>query len=419
MVVNILIFAAGLLIYAGYGLPGLIYLACATALSYLLGLLIPKQKWLMWVGVAANAGILLFIKLQPLTGLRFLSVLGISYFTLQIIAYLVDVYKGKHPPERNFFRYALFVTYLPHLFSGPIERYDRFMASLQNRRITSDGILSGAARALWGGVKLLLIDARVGVIIAAIAAKPESYAGAYALAAMILYSLRLYTNFSGSMDLVLGVSRMLGLSMSENFDTPYLAQSFQEFWRRWHITLGDWLKYYVYIPLGGNRKGPFRKTMNLILTFLVSGIWHGIEYLFWGIFNGIFVAFGTTLQTKWKHLNRVCTFLLVSLLWSFFIWPDAITAMRMMASVFTTANYGAFFATVGTLGLSATDWIIVAVASLILWIYDNFRHRIHPRIAAMPMAGRVAMLCALGLIILTFGRYGLGFDAAGFVYGGY
>ena len=211
MVVNILIFAAGLLIYAGYGLPGLIYLACATALSYLLGLLIPKQKWLMWVGVAANAGILLFIKLQPLTGLRFLSVLGISYFTLQIIAYLVDVYKGKHPPERNFFRYALFVTYLPHLFSGPIERYDRFMASLQNRRITSDGILSGAARALWGGVKLLLIDARVGVIIAAIAAKPESYAGAYALAAMILYSLRLYTNFSGSMDLVLGVSRMLGL----------------------------------------------------------------------------------------------------------------------------------------------------------------------------------------------------------------
>ena len=131
------------------------------------------------------------------------------------------------------------------------------------------------------------------------------------------------------------------------------------------------------------------------------------------------MAFGTTLQTKWKHMNRVCTFLLVSLLWSFFIWPDAITAMRMMASVFTTANYGAFFATVGTLGLSATDWIIVAVASLILWIYDNFRHRIHPRIAAMPMAGRVAILCALGLIILTFGRYGLGFDAAGFVYGGY
>jgi hypothetical protein len=121
------------------------------------------------------------------------------------------------------------------------------------------------------------------VVIAAISAKPDSYSGAYALAAMLLYSLRLYANFSGTMDVVLGLSQMLGLKLSENFDTPYLSQSFQEFWRRWHITLGDWLKNYIYIPLGGNRKGKIRKYLNLIVTFLVSGIWHGGEYLLWGM----------------------------------------------------------------------------------------------------------------------------------------
>lgn len=419
MVINILIFAAGLLIYAGYGLAGFAYLAAATVISWLLGLAIPKRKWLMWVGVVLNAGVLLFIKLQPLTGLSFISVLGISYFSLQIIGYLVDIYREKQQPERNFLRYALFVTYLPHLFSGPIERYDRFYAALQNRRITFDGVLAGGMRSLWGGVKLLLIDARVAVIIAAICAKPETYSGAYALAAMVLYSLRLYTNFSGTMDVVLGVSRMLGLQMSENFDTPYLSQSFQEFWRRWHITLGDWLKSYIYIPLGGNRKGALRKYLNLVLTFLVSGIWHGIEYLLWGIFNGIFVAFGTKLQTRWKHLNRICTFFLVSVLWSFFVWPDALTALRMIVSVVTTFNYGTFFATVGTLGLTLTDWIVVATASVCLWIYDVYKAKLNPRICRLGIPSKVALICTLALVVLVFGRYGLGFDAAGFVYGGY
>ena len=417
MIVNILIFLIGLLIYAGYGWAGLAYLAGATVLSYVLGLLIPKRRWLMWVGVALNTGVLLFIKLQPLTHLQFISVLGISYFTLQIIAYLVDIYKGKQLPEKNFLRYALFVTYFPHLISGPIQRYDRFCGALGDRRITFDGVLTGAVRAIWGGMKLLLIDARVAVVIAAISAKPDSYSGAYALAAMLLYSLRLYANFSGTMDVVLGLSQMLGLKLSENFDTPYLSQSFQEFWRRWHITLGDWLKNYIYIPLGGNRKGKIRKYLNLIVTFLVSGIWHGGEYLLWGVFNGIFVAFGTKLQTKWKHLNRIATFLLVSVLWSFFVWPDTWTALQNIFSVFTNFNYGAFDPAVLTLSL--TDWIVVATASAALWIYDVYKARLNPLFGRFAPWGKVAVICGLGLIVLLLGRYGLGFSGAGFVYGGY
>lgn len=414
MIINILIFLVGLLVYAGYGIPGLLYLLAATLISYGIGLLIPRRRWTMWLGVGANVIMLLMMKLQPVTGISLLAVFGISYFSLQIIGYLVDIYRGKLEPERNLFRYALFITYLPHLFVGPIQKYDPKL--FDDRKITWDGIAEGAARALWGGIKKLVIASRVGVIIGAISAAPETYCGAYALAAMLLYSLQLYSDFSGGIDIVLGISRMLGLRLSENFDAPYLSQSFQEFWRRWHMTLGTWLKEYVYIPLGGNRKGKFRKTLNLIATFLVSGIWHGIEYLLWGVINGIFVAFGTKLQTKWKHLNRVLTFLLISLLWCFFVWPDALTAGKMVLSVFTTFNYGAFFSQIGSMGLTLTDWIVLAAAAAWLWCYDVWAKPVKAWYAARHPAVKTALICLLALLVLVFGMYGIGFNAGAFIY---
>ena len=411
---NILIFIAGLLLYVGSGVWGFVYLAAATLLSYGIGLGIPKHRWLMWAGVAVNAAVLLFMKLQGVIGVELPAVLGISYFTLQIIAYMVDIYKGKAQPEKNLFRYALFVTYLPHMYIGPIQKYDA--AIFQNRRITAEGVWEGLARALWGGFKKMVIAARAGVIISAISADPEAYSGAYALAAMLMYSLQLYSDFSGGMDMVLGISRILGVNLSENFDVPYLSQSFQEFWRRWHMTLGGWLKEYVYIPLGGNRKGKVRKVINLIVTFLVSGLWHGVQYLLWGLFNGIFVAVGTTLQTKWKHLNRIGTFLLVSLLWSFFVWSDALTAGKMLLSVFTTFNYGAFFSTVGTLGLTLGDWIVLAVAAVALWLYDVYNGKAKSAYAALAPWAKTAVICLLALIVLVFGMYGIGFNAEAFIY---
>lgn len=416
MIVNVLVFLIGLLVYAGYGLPGFGYLAAATVLSYAAGLLMKRWKGVMWIAVALNAGLLLLFKVQSLTGWMLPAVFGVSYFTLQIISYLVDVYKGKYEPERNFFRYAFFVTYIPHLFVGPIERFDAMSAALNNRRMSLDGIFSGGVRALWGLFKKLVIASRAGVIIGAISADPAAYNGAFALAAMVLYSVQLYADFSGGMDMVLGLSEMLGLKLSENFDTPYLSQSFQEFWRRWHMTLGSWLREYVYIPLGGNRKGKVRKVVNLIITFLVSGIWHGVEYLLWGLINGIFVAFGTKFQTKWKNLNRAVTFLLVSLLWSFFVWPDMVTASKMVLSVFTTFNYGTFFTTVGTMGLTVGDWIVFGLATAVLWAFDVWGRNLPKRLNESPYALRTAVICALALIVLVFGMYGIGFDAQAFIY---
>lgn len=417
MLVSVLIFLIGLAVYAGYGLWGFVYLAAAVLVSYGCGLLTKKYPFMAFVSIALNGAMLVLVKLQPVTGLHLISVMGISYFTLQIISYNADVYRGKYEAERNLFRYALYVTYLPHLFLGPIDRYDTMRRALvEDRRITLDGVLEGAARAVWGGFKKLVIASRLAVITGAISAAPDQYRGAYALAAMLLYAVQLYADFSGGMDMVLGISRMLGVRLSENFDTPYFSRSIQEFWRRWHITLGSWLREYVYIPLGGNRKGKVRKVVNLLITFLVSGLWHGVEYLLWGLLHGIFVALGKKMQTKWRLVDQILTFLIVSLLWSFFVWPDAWTSLKMIGSVFTTFNYGAFFTQVGELGLKLSDWLVLAGSLGVLWAADWKKNAVSSRFRAAAPWVRLSVAGILGLAVLLLGRYGIGFAAESFIY---
>lgn len=413
---ELLIFLVGLLAYSAYGLPGLIYLAAVTVASYLIGRAQRKLPWLVPVFLALNVLSLLLVKLQAPLGISLPATLGISYFTLQIISYHVDIRRGKIQPERNFVRFGLFVSYYPHMAMGPIERYGTMQKALDERRIDWDGISLGAMRALWGLAKKLIIAARVGVIIGAISAKPDQFSGGYALVAMLLYSVQLYCDFSGGIDIVLGVSRMLGLRLSENFDAPFLSETFQEFWRRWHMTLGSWLREYVYIPLGGNRKGKVRKTVNLIITFLVSGLWHGVQYVLWGLFNGILVATGTKLKTRWKHFNRVLTFLLVSLLWCFFIWPDALTALKMVGSVFTDLNYAAMPAQIAKMGLTVGDMLTAVAACAGLWIYDCRKSSIQPWLQSRKPWQRTAVICLLGLLVLVFGMYGIGFNAEAFIY---
>lgn len=415
--INIFILIAGLLVYAGYGFAGLAFLLGAVLISYILGLLIPKHAWVTWIGLVGFVAYLLLIKLEPVTGMQLLAPMGLSYFCLQIISYLVDVHRKKYPPERNFLRYALFVTYLPHLFIGPIERYDSMMLSLQqHRNLTWDGFSYGLIRVLWGLFKKFVIAARAGIIVGTISGNTALYSGAYALGAMLLYSIQIYADFSGGIDIVLGISKVLGIRLTENFDAPYFSQSFKEFWRRWHITLGSWLREYVYIPLGGNRKGRVRRIINLIVTFLVSGIWHGVQYLVWGLLNGIFVACGTKFQTRWKTLNRAMTFLLISVLWAFFIWPDMWSAISMITSVFTTFNYSALISNIGVLGLTMGDWIVLFVATLTLWLYDWKSQNIRQHLSNCKPALKATVICILILIVLVFGIYGIGFNAESFIY---
>ncbi|MCD7751942.1 MAG: hypothetical protein LUI10_09435 [Lachnospiraceae bacterium] len=416
MTIQVLILLAGLLIYAGYGIYGLGWLAAAVLVTYLAGLALPKHKWLLWPVIVVNAVLLITIKLQPVTGFGILAPFGVSYFTLQMISYLADVRKEKYPPERSLLTFALYLTYFPHLVMGPIESFDHMKQALAERKITWDGISSGAVRAIWGAFKMYAVSARAGVVVGTISTSPEEYRGAYALFAMLLYSIELYADFSGCMDIVLGISKMLGIRMSENFNTPYFSQTVAEFWRRWHITLGDWLRNYIYIPLGGSRRGKVRKVVNLIVTFLVSGLWHGVHYILWGVFNGILVATGNLLKTKYRVLNCAITYLLISILWSFFIWPDSLTALRSIASLFTTFNYGDLVANIFSLGLNAGEWIAFVISLLLLFIYDLKKESLTERFDQFAPAVRVVVFGTLTLLVLVFGMYGIGFEAEQFIY---
>ncbi len=416
MMINLIILLVGLAVYAGYGVS-VLYLLAVTLLSYLAGRLIPRHRWVMWVSTVLQTLLLFSLRVQRwLPYPSIMAPLGISYFTLQIIAYHVDLYKGKYEPEKNLLRFGLFVTWLPHMFIGPIEPYPRMRAALETRHINGDDFIKGAVRGLWGLFQKLVIASRLDVIVSAISMNPEQFNGAFALAAMLLYAVQLYADFSGGIDIVLGVSRMLGIRMSENFDAPYFSQSVSEFWRRWHITLGSWLREYVYIPLGGSRRGKLRRFLNTMATFLVSGIWHGGGYLLWGLMHGVLVFFGDRFKTKSTTLNRAVTFLLVSFLWSFFIWPDTVTVLRMAGSVFTVFNYNVLFAGIGEMGLSPGDWGVLGAACLFLWLYDWKHRSLKAKFCTFSPAAKVSVICLLTLATLTFGMYGTGFSASEFIY---
>ena len=415
---NVLLLLASIIIYASFGIQSLLYVFFSIITTFIAAkYLKTKYKKLVLSGtIIVNLAILVFMKFLPYTNFSILAPLGISYYTLQIISYLVDVYKGKYEPETNFFNFTLFIMYIPHLFIGPISRYDDMKKNLlAKRKITANNIFDGLLRICWGLIKKFVIAGRTAILISTISGSTE-YSGGYALLAMIIYSINLYADFSGGIDIVLGVSKMLGIDLVENFDAPYFSQSIKEFWRRWHISLSSWLKDYVYIPLGGNRKGTLRKNINLLITFTVSGLWHGVNYIVWGILNGIFVMFGEKFKTKSKIFNRLVTFIIISFLWAFFIWQDQLTALKMMGSVFTTFNYSEVAAQILNLGLTLADWIVLAVFTIILFIFDGNKDKLIPKLQNSKLETKTILIGVMILIVAILGVYGIGFNVNNFIY---
>ena len=233
-----------------------------------------------------------------------------------------------------------------------------------------------------------------------------------------LYGANLFPSLEENWNLVapMGVSKMLGIELQENFDSPYYAQTIKEFWRRWHISLSSWLRDYIYIPLGGSRCSKIRKVVNTLITFLVSGFWHGANYLLWGILHGIFVLLGDTLKTKWKWLNRGITFVLVSFLWSFFIWSNTGEAVRMMGSVFTTWNIVDLGNNILNLGLTFADWVVLLVFTLVLFVFDGNKSKIIQKVKKWSPEVKTIILCSILLCIFILGIYGIGFQVDDFIY---
>lgn len=416
---NFLLLILSVIIYASYGISNFIYIGFSLLTTFVVARYLKQEsknrKLVLVVTIAVNAIILIGVKFLPYTNLNILAPLGVAYYTLQVISYLVDVYKCKYEYEKNLFNYALYIMYIPHLFIGPISRYDEMKKQITaKRKITISNLYDGGMRVLWGLAKKLIIAGRTAIVIETITS--SGYSGIYSLLAMVLYSIELYSDFSGGIDIVLGISKTLGIDLIENFDAPYYSQNIKEFWRRWHISLSSWLRDYIYIPLGGSRCSKIRKGINVLITFAVSGLWHGANYILWGILHGIFVLTGEKYNTKSKWFNRFVNFVIVSFLWSFFIWNSNIEAIEMMGSVFTNFNVAEVCNNILNLGLTFADWIVLITTTIILFIYDGNKNKILDKTKNISNPTKLAIICILGLIVLTFGIYGIGFNVNEFIY---
>lgn len=239
--------------------------------------------------------------------------IGISFYTFQMISYVIDVYRGDIPAESRLSHLALYLLFFPKMIQGPIVRYEGFDACIHDRRVTPETFAYGARRFIYGLSKKLILANQFGSVVDKVLSHPmEQISGGLGWYIGILYTLQIYFDFSGYSDMAVGLGKMLGFNLPENFNYPYLARNVGEFWRRWHISLSSWFKDYLYIPLGGSRKGTMRTCLNLMIVFLCTGFWHGagLSFIAWGLYYGVLqVAERLFLKKRLEHLPGIISFL--------------------------------------------------------------------------------------------------------------
>lgn len=375
-------------------------------------------------------------------GLAWIVPVGISFYTLQLISYLSDVYLGRCEAQRNPAKFALYALFFPQIVQGPIPRYDRLSGQLfQGHSFRERVFVGGLYRILWGYFLKWMIADRAAVAVNEIFDHSEGYPGCYVLVAGILYSLQLYADFSACVSISRGVANLFGIELVENFRRPYFAVSVKDFWRRWHLSLSEWLKDYVYIPLGGSRKGKARTYINLILTFLVSGVWHGagLRFVAWGLLHALYQIAGQLTEglrnrllariwlaegaTARIWLRRFVTFFCVMTAWILFRAQNLSTGLKMIVSMFRVHNPWIFTDdSLLRLGLDWKEWVVLGISAGILFAVSLRQERgesVAEAVYRQPLALRWA-LCLFALFaVMTFGAYGMGYDAKAFIYGGF
>ncbi len=317
--------------------------------------------------------------------------IGISFFTFQAISYIIDIYRNEAHPQRNPLDCGLYIALFPQLIAGPIVRYHDIAQQLGKRAHTLVRFNSGAALFIIGLSKKMLIANPMGAMADQIFALPPSeltiilaWSGAFA------YCLQIYFDFSGYSDMAIGLGRMFGFELLINFNYPYIAQSFREFWQRWHISLSRWFRDYLYIPLGGNKLGRRRTGINLFIVFLLCGFWHGASWNFivWGLLHGCFLVgergrFGTLLANTWRPVRHFYLLTALMITWVFFRADDLetslsfIKAMTGFAPTFSTLHPLGLFWTKQTVLISILG--ILASGPIIPWIKDRLREPLHNR----------------------------------------
>ncbi len=433
-----------------------------------------KKKVILFFGVALDFGMLLFFKyynfflgnVSPLLRhfglepgdyqLNLLLPLGISFYTLQAISYIVDVYRGKYGADWNFFKFALYMSFFPQIIQGPIARHDKMADQLMEGHTFDFARLKyGCQLILWGFMKKLILADRIGVLVGTVFDGYESYGGMILLFGVIGYGLQIYADFSAGMDIATGVAQIFGIGLAENFRQPYFSKSIEEFWRRWHITLGEWMKDYIFYPLSlskqfgalgrgarkifGNYIGKkLPAFLAMFVVYFLVGFWHGAswKYIAYGIWNGTIITAGILLEPLyekglaafrvreesfgWNLFRMVRTFLLCSFGRFFPRAASCSVAVAMIRTVFCDPQpWQLVDGTLLKLGVDGKDMAVIVIMALLLLVVDiSHEHGVHIRekIAAQGFIFRWLIYWGAFYAVVIFGVYGPLYDSSAFIY---
>ena len=364
---------------------------------------------------------------------------GISFFTFQALSYTMDVYRGEIYAEKNFFKYALFVSFFPQLVAGPIERSKNLIRQISEPKSFEFGrARDGILLMLWGYFLKMVLADRIAIFVDTVYGDVVTYAGYYIVVATVLFAFQIYCDFAGYSVIAMGTAKILGIELMDNFRSPYLSVSVADFWRRWHISLTSWFKDYLYIPLGGSRKGKLRKYVNKMIVFVVSGLWHGAStsFVIWGGLNGLFQIVGEILQpfrnlvVKVFRLNRdslghklvhvLGTFVLVDFSWIFFRAENTKSAFETIKYMISTKNLWIFVdGSLYDCGLDIRNfWLMIYGIGILLFV-DFCKSRkivIRDIISKQDVWFRWLAIDVAIIVLLVFGIWGSTFDANNFIY---
>ncbi len=422
---------------------------------------INRKRVFLVISLVANIGLLLFFKYSDFIVFNVNQLLkcmpfevyldwemswvlpvGISFYVLQSTGYVIDVYRKNVPAEKNFIKYALFVSFFPQLVAGPIERSGNLLYQLQEPRpLTWKNCKHGTYYILWGYFTKLVIADRVAIFVDVVYQDTYMYQGIFIVLATCLFAIQIYCDFYGYSIIAKGVALCFGIHLMDNFNAPYLSQSVTEFWRRWHISLSGWFRDYMYIPLGGNRKGIIRKQINRLFVFTISGLWHGASfaYVTWGFLNGLFQALGdvkrklqVNLYEKYPHFcmqreeifihrlaKRIMTFLLICITWIFFRAGGFLDALDIIENIFVWNWMVLFDGSLYQLGISKELFLVVVFAIIALFIVDYYKYNgkdVVRILAKQRWWFQMGIMLLLMFSILLFGCYGEAYDSKQFIY---
>lgn len=431
--ISLIVYAGGLLI--GYlksiGKKRVSKFFVMVIIITIAGIII-STKYLKNILILINTGDFFKISISENSFLYTVCIpIGLSFYGFQAISYVLDVYNGEICAEKNIVSFHVYMAWFPKFISGPIERADKFIQQFQKitqtRLFDAGKIKKSISYILVGCFYKMVVADRIANFIGGVFLSPEIYSRPILIIASIMFTIEIYCDFAGYSMVAVGVSELFGIGLTENFNAPYFSHNISEFWDRWHISLTEWLKKYIYIPLGGNRKGTGRKYLNIMIVFLISGIWHGagVGFIVWGLLHGIYsVLDNIILRSNYKKIRegfigRCITFVSVSFAWIFFNTASMGNAIRYIKALLIAPGELGIFNQLTSIEITAVlDLAVLSVVILIMAVLDSkiYKKTLKKMIEDMPLIWWCLMMWIIIFIVAVFGVYGPDFTGRQLIY---